>query len=154
VALALAVLGCASSAPRATLNQAGWDRFTLGPVPPTPRSLSLKVAEGANNDDKFAALVELFRTELAAQQAPGAALAVVIDGRLSYTSGIGVTRVGESDSVTSRTLFRVASTTKLFSAIAALTATYGAALGRLPLRGAATTRNWNTVLKLLEMLGG
>src|SRR5262249_36498243 len=28
-----------------------------------------------------------------------------------------------------------------------------AALGRLPLRGAVTTRNWNTVLKLLEMLG-
>jgi len=29
-----------------------------------------------------------------------------------------------------------------------------AALGKLPLRGAVTTRNWNTVLKLLELLGG
>jgi uncharacterized protein (DUF1697 family) len=28
-----------------------------------------------------------------------------------------------------------------------------AALGKLKLRGAVTTRNWNTVLKLLEMLG-
>ena len=28
-----------------------------------------------------------------------------------------------------------------------------AALGKLRLRGAVTTRNWNTVLKLLEMLG-
>jgi uncharacterized protein (DUF1697 family) len=28
-----------------------------------------------------------------------------------------------------------------------------AALGKLPLRGAVTTRNWNTVLKLTEMLG-
>ncbi len=28
-----------------------------------------------------------------------------------------------------------------------------AALQKLPLRGAVTTRNWNTVLKLLEMLG-
>ncbi len=28
-----------------------------------------------------------------------------------------------------------------------------AALGKLPLRGAVTTRNWNTVVKLLEMLG-
>ncbi len=28
------------------------------------------------------------------------------------------------------------------------------ALGKLPLRGAVTTRNWNTVLKLLEMLDG
>ncbi|MGH7269383.1 MAG: DUF1697 domain-containing protein [Polyangiaceae bacterium] len=28
-----------------------------------------------------------------------------------------------------------------------------AALGKLPLRGAVTTRNWNTVLKLLHMLG-
>jgi uncharacterized protein (DUF1697 family) len=27
-----------------------------------------------------------------------------------------------------------------------------AALGKLPLRGAVTTRNWNTVLKLVEML--
>jgi uncharacterized protein (DUF1697 family) len=27
-----------------------------------------------------------------------------------------------------------------------------AALGKLPLRGAVTTRNWNTVLKLLELL--
>jgi len=29
-----------------------------------------------------------------------------------------------------------------------------AALGKLKLRGAVTTRNWNTVLKLLEMVGG
>jgi uncharacterized protein (DUF1697 family) len=28
-----------------------------------------------------------------------------------------------------------------------------AALAKLPLRGAVTTRNWNTVLKLLEMMG-
>lgn len=28
-----------------------------------------------------------------------------------------------------------------------------AAVGKLPLRGAVTTRNWNTVVKLLEMLG-
>jgi uncharacterized protein (DUF1697 family) len=28
-----------------------------------------------------------------------------------------------------------------------------AAIGKLPLRGAVTTRNWNTVLKLLDMLG-
>jgi uncharacterized protein (DUF1697 family) len=29
-----------------------------------------------------------------------------------------------------------------------------AAVAKLPVRGAVTTRNWNTVLKLLEMLGG
>jgi hypothetical protein len=29
-----------------------------------------------------------------------------------------------------------------------------ATLGKLRLRGAVTTRNWNTVTKLLEMLGG
>lgn len=29
-----------------------------------------------------------------------------------------------------------------------------AALGKLRLRGAVTTRNWNTVLKLMELLGG
>jgi uncharacterized protein (DUF1697 family) len=29
-----------------------------------------------------------------------------------------------------------------------------AALGKLPLRGAVTTRNWNTVLKLVELLEG
>jgi uncharacterized protein (DUF1697 family) len=29
-----------------------------------------------------------------------------------------------------------------------------AALGKLPLRGAVTTRNWNTVQKLMEMLDG
>jgi len=27
-----------------------------------------------------------------------------------------------------------------------------AALGKLPLRGAVTTRNWNTVMKLVELL--
>jgi uncharacterized protein (DUF1697 family) len=32
--------------------------------------------------------------------------------------------------------------------------TLAATLGKLKLRGAVTTRNWNTVLKLLEMLGG
>ena len=30
---------------------------------------------------------------------------------------------------------------------------YAHRLGKLPLRGAVTTRNWNTVLKLLELLG-
>jgi uncharacterized protein (DUF1697 family) len=33
------------------------------------------------------------------------------------------------------------------------TSPLAAQLGKLPLRGAVTTRNWNTVLKLAEMLG-
>jgi len=62
--------------------------------------------------DAFAARVlQEFRT-------PGAAIAVVRDGRTVFARGYGVRRLGGSDPVTERTLFQVASNTKAFTAAA------------------------------------
>jgi len=46
---------------------------------------------------------------------PGAAIAVVRDGRTVFARGYGVRRLGSTDSVTERTLFQVASNTKAFT---------------------------------------
>jgi CubicO group peptidase (beta-lactamase class C family) len=51
---------------------------------------------------------------------PGAAIAVVKDGTVVHTRGYGVTSVENNVPVSSRTLFRLGSTTKMFVALAVL----------------------------------
>ncbi len=48
-------------------------------------------------------------------KAPGAAIAVVKDGRIVYGEGLGVKRVGTDDPVDEHTTFRIASVSKTFS---------------------------------------
>ncbi len=51
---------------------------------------------------------------------PGAAIAIVLDGKLAYSSGVGVKAAGRTDPVGPRTLFRVASLTKVVVAAAVM----------------------------------
>lgn len=60
--------------------------------------------------DQFA-LAELARTGI-----PGCALAVVVDGRLAYTQGYGIANTDTREPVRADMLFRLGSTTKMFTA--------------------------------------
>lgn len=66
---------------------------------------------------------ELERTvkeEMEATHTPGAALAVVQGDRVVFSRGFGVANIETGEPVTPATLFRLASTTKMFTAAAAL----------------------------------
>jgi CubicO group peptidase (beta-lactamase class C family) len=51
-------------------------------------------------------------------EVPGIALAIVKDGRVVCASGFGVKRLGSTEKTDARTLFAIASNTKLFTAVA------------------------------------
>jgi CubicO group peptidase (beta-lactamase class C family) len=74
-------------------------------------------AAGSSRDS----LETYLRDSFAAQKIPGAAMAVIEDGRVSWVRSFGVTRVKAGEPVQPATLFRLGSTTKVFVAAAALT---------------------------------
>jgi len=59
--------------------------------------------------------------ELAATKTPGAAIGIVMDGRLVYAKGFGTSNIETGAPVTSETLFRLGSTTKMLTATAVAT---------------------------------
>lgn len=63
-----------------------------------------------------ASLDSVVRREMARTGTPGVSLAVVVDGRIAYARGYGVTSVESQQPVTRETLFRVGSVTKMFTA--------------------------------------
>lgn len=66
----------------------------------------------------FRDLEQLAREELKATGTPGAAVAVILDDRVVFAKGFGVTSVETGEPVTPDTLFRIASTTKMLTAAA------------------------------------
>ena len=63
-----------------------------------------------------APLDSLVRAELQRTRTPGAAIAVVVDGRVAYAAGYGVANIESGQPVTTDMLFRVGSVTKMFTA--------------------------------------
>jgi CubicO group peptidase (beta-lactamase class C family) len=120
IAAVIPLAGC-SNISGATLHQVAWDQFTLADVkqssPPPP------IAAAADADDaaKFGALVTYLQGQLTAAHVPGAAVAVLLDGRLAFEAGIGVRRAGGDAPVTPGTLFRIGSTGKLITTAAVMT---------------------------------
>ena len=70
--------------------------------------------------DRFSQLDTRVEQMMKASGVPGAAIAVVKDGAVIHTRGFGVTSVETNAPVTSKTLFRLGSTTKMFVALAVL----------------------------------
>lgn len=91
----------------------------IQPEPATPPSPS---APGLNDPQEFAAFVDqFFAEEMPKQHIPGAAVSVVKDGEIFFTKGYGYANVEKQIPVNAdRTLFRVASLSKLFTATAAM----------------------------------
>lgn len=88
----------------------------LPPVAPAP------TAPGLNDPEEFAEFINsLFQEELSQRQAPGAVIAVVKDGEVFFTQGYGYANLAENIPVEAdKTLFRVASLSKLFTATATM----------------------------------
>ncbi len=80
-------------------------------------SLSL-LAKQAPAPPNFAALEAAVRQELTQTQAPGAAVAIVHGDRVIYTRGFGVANVETGEAMRPEMLFRLGSTTKMFTAAA------------------------------------
>lgn len=86
------------------------------PVAPSPS------APGLNDPQEFAAFVDdFFQQEMSKEHIPGAVISVVKDSKLFFANGYGYANVEEQTPVVAdRTLFRVASLSKLFTATAAM----------------------------------
>lgn len=68
----------------------------------------------------FSPLETLVRAELTRTGVPGCAVAVVIDRQLAYTQGFGLANADTREPVRAEMLFRVGSTTKMFTAATAV----------------------------------
>ncbi len=104
------------------------DRHLLrrpGHLPVSPRRMVVGLAvvvlisgadpAAAQGAPDFTPLDSLVRAELARSGTPGASVAVVANGRIVYAKGFGVADVERGDPVTTETLFRVGSVTKMFT---------------------------------------
>ncbi|MBU1375724.1 MAG: beta-lactamase family protein [Alphaproteobacteria bacterium] len=68
----------------------------------------------------FAAIDPLFATYMAERHAPGLVYGVVVDGKLAYVRTFGIQDTATKTPVTADTVFRIASMSKNFTALAAL----------------------------------
>jgi len=92
----------------------------LGPAPLLPRPAvdkRVNQAKAATLEEGIDRCVERNMTRL---NAPGAAVAVILDGELLYESGYGVKRQGGSILVNADTIFRIGSVTKMMTAAAVM----------------------------------
>jgi CubicO group peptidase (beta-lactamase class C family) len=105
VLVVMASVGCAHPS-RFPLHAVYGDQFSLSAAPPDPPAPP--AIEGNSDRERFDALVADWRSRLAEAGVPGGAIAVVIDGKLAFTTGVGVTRAGDRDAVTPQTMFRLA----------------------------------------------
>jgi CubicO group peptidase (beta-lactamase class C family) len=99
----LAIAGCATEEP------------ADGPDPATAALTAPAIAEA-----DYRAFAEHIAAELAAAGVPGGALGLVVDGRLAFATGLGVADAASGAPVGTDTVFRVASTTKTFTAAAVM----------------------------------
>jgi CubicO group peptidase (beta-lactamase class C family) len=112
----LVVLGCAAD-PLAS-GRSGPERSEEEGAPPP--------AEGApatadpKNQAKWKELLDFTRASIKADETPGAGIAIVLDGKLAFSGGVGVRSLRTQEPVTASTLFRVGSMSKMITAAAIL----------------------------------
>ena len=81
---------------------------------------AVHVLPGAQFDQKFKDTLDDIQTKMADNGVPGAAVSIVLGGKLAYSSGLGVRKLGASDPVTSQDLFCLQSISKPLTAAAAM----------------------------------
>jgi CubicO group peptidase (beta-lactamase class C family) len=74
----------------------------------------------ADQADTFEAVLAFMTQELEDYGVPGGSIAVVCDGKLAFSAGVGWTEAGGTAPVTPDTRFQVASVTKMFTAATAM----------------------------------
>jgi CubicO group peptidase (beta-lactamase class C family) len=93
-------------------------------IPPTPRRVYAETARryglcaalGKEPNDPLDGFDEFARTAITDWKVPGLSIAVVKDGKVALARGYGVCRIGENTAVDERTVFRIVSCTKSFTA--------------------------------------
>ncbi len=70
----------------------------------------------ATDQDRFDRLLSFSRAEIARQRVPGAAIAVIVDGEVAFSAGLGTKALGTDDPVHAETMFGIGSTTKMLTA--------------------------------------
>lgn len=78
----------------------------------------ISIVSGQNKTVDFAELEKTIEAELKDAKTPGAAMAVVSGDKVIFAKGFGAMSVENGNLVTSETLFRMGSTTKMFTAAA------------------------------------
>jgi CubicO group peptidase (beta-lactamase class C family) len=109
VLCSIIVLGCSTAA-----THDGGEPVADGGTP------DLALAPSPDEQQAFDALLKDATTALARSNTPGASIAVVLRGRLTFAGAVGVKRVYGTDPVTPQTRFRVGSMSKMLVAIAAM----------------------------------
>ena len=84
-------------------------------------SCGARQAAARHGENDFAELEKVILEELKETKTPGAAVAVIKDGRIIFSKGFGVISVEAGGSITPDTLFRLGSTTKMFTGAALVT---------------------------------
>jgi CubicO group peptidase (beta-lactamase class C family) len=84
-------------------------------------SFGLRQASAHPGDNDFGELEKVILAELKETGTPGAAVAVIKDGRVIFSKGFGVMSVESGGTITPDTLFRLGSTTKMFTGAAMVT---------------------------------
>src|SRR3990170_834500 len=84
-------------------------------------ALSTFGCEKEVEEAKFDELVDFTRAEIERQKVPGAAIAVVVDGKLKFKAGLGTKQQGADDPVHADTVFGLGSVTKMQVAAGVLT---------------------------------
>jgi CubicO group peptidase (beta-lactamase class C family) len=84
-------------------------------------SFGLRQASAHPGDNDFGELEKVILEELKETGTPGAAVAVIKDGRVIFAKGFGVASVETGGAVTPDMLFRLGSTTKMFTGAAMVT---------------------------------
>ncbi|HEY6167987.1 MAG TPA: serine hydrolase domain-containing protein [Verrucomicrobiae bacterium] len=77
---------------------------------------ALAAAVNAATKPDFSELEAFVQSELRRNDVPGCAVAVVVDGEVAFAKGFGVANVDTGEPVKSDMLFRIGSTTKMFTA--------------------------------------
>ncbi len=114
VLLALALLLAAVVAPCATLAQAPASRSIAPPARFADPARAAKLATA------FPAIDRLVSEFAAARQVPGFAYGIIVDGRLVHVATAGYRELRSRAPVDTATVFRIASMTKSFTAVAIL----------------------------------
>lgn len=117
--LSLSVLpGWAKNVPKIPLS----DPQEQQPVKPEQPVAPSPTAPGLNNPQEFAAFADkIINEEMSKSHVPGAVISVVKDGKLFFSKGYGYANLEKKIPVVAdKTLFRVASLSKLFTATAAM----------------------------------
>ena len=112
-------------------------------------------AQGQENTTDFAAALDAFiRDVLPAYDVPGAAVAVVSEGRTIFLRGYGLRRLGEPAPVDENTVFQIASNTKPFTAAARRLTRLGWPSGVVPTMLAATAVSLPASSRSMRPWGG